>query len=431
MSRFARQLARSKWAQTASGLLLWAGGTFSGHALAQTPVPVAVAASRSGVPPYHLNKHTIKLPIQLDDKYRPMLQEIQLWIKETPSAAWTLREKAPATQTEFTFQAPRDGEYWFTMVTVDRKGKCVPADVSKEEPAMAVIVDTQAPQLDVMLLGSVLEGQLIQCDVRDAHPDAAKTRVQYQTADKIFRDLEPLAERPNVWCIPAQANITGQLRFCASDIAGNLATRECTVAQLPVPVQTAPSTQPGLPPGAPELAGPSLQAGRWSAIRAGRRTEVNHAACGEDRRTGDVARPSWFGLWACEQLRQHGSAESAAPGNCVEQASPARAADHANRRGGRASAGTQIIPGAVQTAPAVKPATPTTAKRRSCTRRSCWSTAIGCFSNTRSKRLVPAVSAASKSGVRATREEAGRKSARSRGARAWPRCNCLATACMG
>jgi hypothetical protein len=255
MSRFAQRLARSRWAQAASGLLLWAGGTFGGQVLGQMPEPAGATVPRSSVPPYHLNKRTIQLPIQLDDKYRPMLQEIQLWIKETPSAPWTLREKAPPTQTAFTFQAPRDGEFWFTMVTVDRKGKSVPADVSKEEPAMAVVVDTQPPQLDLLMLGSVPEGQLVQCDVRDAHPDVAKTRMQYQTADKLFRDLEPLADRPNVWCIPAQANITGQIRFCASDMAGNLATRECTVAQLPAPVQTAQHTQPALPtgvlPGAP------------------------------------------------------------------------------------------------------------------------------------------------------------------------------------
>jgi hypothetical protein len=264
MSRFARRLAHSKWAQAASGLLLWAGGTCSAQALGQLPEPAgAVAPQRAGVPLYHLNKHTIQLPIQLDDKARPLLQEIQLWIKETPTAPWTLREKVPPTQTAFTFQAPRDGEYGFTMVTVDRKGKCVPADVSREEPAMAVVVDTQPPHLDMLLLGSVPEGQLVQCDVRDNHPDAAKTRLQYQTADKLFRDLEPVADRPNVWCIPAQANITGNLRFCAADMAGNLATRECTVAQLPTPVQTAKGAPTVLPtlgslPAAP-LVGPSMQ----------------------------------------------------------------------------------------------------------------------------------------------------------------------------
>jgi hypothetical protein len=250
VQRFAARLTRSKWAQAASGLMLWAGGTLGGHALGQTPEPAAVVVpQRTSAATYHLNKFTIQLPIQLEDKYRPLLQEIQLWCKESPAAPWTLRDKAPPTQTAFNFQAPKDGEYFFTMVTVDRQGKCVPADIAKEEPAMAVVVDTQAPQLEPTLVGSLPEGHVIQCDVQDAHLDPARTRMQYQTADKVFRDLEPAQDRPNTWCIPAQANITGQLRFFASDLAGNVTTRECTLAQLSTPAKSTPakSAQAGLP----------------------------------------------------------------------------------------------------------------------------------------------------------------------------------------
>jgi hypothetical protein len=80
-----------------------------------------------------------------------------------------------------------------------------------------------------------------------------KTRLQYQTADKAYRDLEPLPDHPNVYCIPAQANTTGQIRVYASDLAGNLANRECNVSQLPTPAKIAqapPATlpTPSLPP---------------------------------------------------------------------------------------------------------------------------------------------------------------------------------------
>jgi hypothetical protein len=267
VQRFAARLARSKWAQAASGLMLWAGGTLGGSALGQQPEPAAaVAPQRTSVATYHLNKLTIQLPIQLEEKYRPLLQEIQLWCKESPAAPWTLRDKAPPTQAAFNFQAPRDGEYWFTMVTVDRTGKCVPADIAKEEPAMAVVVDTQPPQLEPMLVGSLPEGHVIQCDAQDAHLDPARTRMQYQTGDKVFRDLEPIQDRPNTWCIPAQANITGQLRFIAADLAGNVTTRECTLAQLPTLVKTTPAKSPQAalpiaPPVAPQAGAPLIMPG--------------------------------------------------------------------------------------------------------------------------------------------------------------------------
>jgi hypothetical protein len=253
------RLLDSIWTRAAAGLFLWAGGTsFTEVATAQTP-------ERTEIVQYHLNKSTIQLPIQLDEQFRPILQEIRLYSKDRLSAPWKLRDKAPPSQTAFTFKAPQDGQYWFMMVTVDRAGHCVPADVAKEEPAMAVVVDTQPPQADVTLLANVPEGQLIQCDVRDAHLDVTKTRVQYQTADRVFRDLAGLPNRPNVYCIPAQANVTGQIRVIGADHAGNVVTRECNLAELASSGKAPSAAQAPMTPSAvtpvvhqPVLEGPQL-----------------------------------------------------------------------------------------------------------------------------------------------------------------------------
>jgi hypothetical protein len=237
------RLIRSPWAQAAAGLILWAGGnTLSNPVTAQTP-------ARTEIAQYHLNKRTIQLPIQLDEQFRPILQEIRLYSKNKLSAPWTLQDKAPPSQATFTFRAPADGEYWFMMVTVDREGRCAPSDIAREEPAIAVVVDTQPPQAELTLVGTIAEGHLVQCDLRDAHLDPTRTRVQYQTADKVFRDVERVPERGNVYCIPTQANITGQIRVTGSDQAGNVVTRECTLAQLPTANKavTAPSDPLAVP----------------------------------------------------------------------------------------------------------------------------------------------------------------------------------------
>jgi hypothetical protein len=257
--RWSVRLARSRWIRAGASLALWAGVGVAQYAFAQTPEPAPMTApDRPAIARFPLNKHLIQLPIQLEEKYRPMLAEIHLYVKESPTAAWTLREKVPATQNSFTFKAPQDGEYWFTMVTVDRQGRQVPADVSKEEPAMVIIVDSQPPQVDLMLLGTVPEGQLIQCDIRDANPDPTRTRVQYQTGDKQFRDLEAAPDRPNIYCIPAQANTTGQIRIYASDIAGNVTSKEFNLTALASVTKSMPPA-PALP-GASDakLYGPQL-----------------------------------------------------------------------------------------------------------------------------------------------------------------------------
>jgi hypothetical protein len=230
-----RKLPR-RWLRAAAGLALWVGGgNLAEHALAQ---PAATNPEHAPAITAHLlNKHTIQLPIQLEERFRPLVKEIQLYYKEHPSAPWTLRDKALPTQASFTFKASHDGEYFFMMATIDRQGRCSPTDVAHEPPAMAVVLDTQKPKCEMVFVETVPEGQLVQCDVVDAHPDPSRTRVQYQTADKVFHDMEPLPDRPNVYCIPAQANTTGQLRAYVADLAGNFGTRECAIEQLPTPVR--------------------------------------------------------------------------------------------------------------------------------------------------------------------------------------------------
>lgn len=238
---------RARAAASVAGILLgWVGeGQLIGVADAQGPnlptsagavqpqrgAPVAPAAAEQPQKTY-LNKGIIQLPIQIDDRLRSQIQEIRLFVKDRPGAAWTMHSKGSGAQTAFTFQAPRDGEYAFAMVTVDRQGRCSPADVAQEPPGLVVVVDRQAPQLDLQNLGSSPEGQRVQCDVRDANVDPLKTRFFYQTGDKQFRPLEPEQGRPNVWCVPAQAVFTGVIRVEAMDLAGNPVGHEGNVSQL-------------------------------------------------------------------------------------------------------------------------------------------------------------------------------------------------------
>lgn len=286
---------RARAAASVAGLLLgWAGeGMFINEAVAQGPalptVPGAVPAQRTAAPApevaaptqkTYLNKAIIQLPIQIDDRLRSQIQEIRLYVKDRPGAAWTLHSKGGGVQTAFTFQAPHDGEYAFAMVTVDRQGRCTPADVTKEPPGLVVIVDRQPPQMELTSLGNTPEGQRVQCDVRDANVDPLKTKFFYQTGDKTFRPLEPEPGHPNVWCIPAQAVFTGAIRVETMDLAGNAAGHEGNVSQLsgargtpaaagtppanpnPNPSQTLPRTvnvpaPQGGPSGGPVLGGQS------------------------------------------------------------------------------------------------------------------------------------------------------------------------------
>jgi hypothetical protein len=212
-------------------LLGWTG---SGTLQAQTgnASPSAYTQSAPQVPRNYLNKNVIQLPIQIDAASRAKIREIHLYIKDHASAAWSLREKVGPAQTAFTIQLPRDGEYWFTMVTVDTQGRSFPSDLTKEPAGLNVVIDTQGPQIDLANLGVSAEGQLIQCDVSDPNLDAAQTRFFFQGGDGNFRPADPLPGRANVFCIPAQAVFSGVIRVMAQDFAKNESQREMHVNKM-------------------------------------------------------------------------------------------------------------------------------------------------------------------------------------------------------
>src|SRR6266704_6151004 len=122
-------LRKIAWGLPVLGLAGWLAWS-SGQALAQEPAAAPMPAKN------YLNKTTITLPIVIDERSRSQLQTVYLWVKEGPTQPWKLCDKAPPTQTSFTFKAPHEGEYWFNLVSVDQANRMTPADVTKEAPSL-------------------------------------------------------------------------------------------------------------------------------------------------------------------------------------------------------------------------------------------------------------------------------------------------------
>src|SRR5439155_25260150 len=63
------------------------------------------------------NKAHFRLPLKLADADRSDLQEVRPYAKST-TEGWSLKEAGAPGQPYFSFSAPRDDEYWFTVVIV-------------------------------------------------------------------------------------------------------------------------------------------------------------------------------------------------------------------------------------------------------------------------------------------------------------------------
>src|SRR5262249_7567632 len=105
------------------------------------PAQSAPVQGASNTPKSYLNKGNINLPIMINAADRPHIQEVQLYVKEGPQGQWVQRDRVPSTQSAFNYRTTQDGEYWFSVVTVDRAGKSIPADVTQQPPGIIVVID--------------------------------------------------------------------------------------------------------------------------------------------------------------------------------------------------------------------------------------------------------------------------------------------------
>jgi hypothetical protein len=191
----------------------------------------------------YTNRAAFKLPLRIEEQERLRLKEVRLYVKTGSQGSWTLKETVAPSQTEFIFRAPQEGEYAFCVVTVDKSGKCSPADVALAAPGLIVVVDKQPPDCDLRPVTSLAGVPMLRCDIRDANPDPSKTKLEYRAADMSWKSLQ--CEQPGLFRVPDPEALHGMVRATVVDLAGNSTTRE-----IPLMANAAPTPAPTAVPAA-------------------------------------------------------------------------------------------------------------------------------------------------------------------------------------
>ena len=186
-----------------------------------TPLPQAV----------HTNRATFRIPFQFDKQEISRLgaSEIRLYASLDNGAQWQhVQTVEPAAQ-KFEFQASVDGEYWFTVQTVDRNGQLHPGGPVMQ-PGLIVAVDSAQPTLQLELQ----QGQPGQVQLRwtsdDVAIDAQSLNLEYtQTGSPDWQQVAvlPAASGQTSWSVPlgGLVAVRGQIR----DLAGNAAAAQTAV----------------------------------------------------------------------------------------------------------------------------------------------------------------------------------------------------------
>jgi hypothetical protein len=174
----------------------------------------------------YTNRKAFKLPIQVDDRERSRLQKIQLYVKTHPAQPWALHDTIDPNQREFVYHTTQDGEYWFTLVTMDRAGRTSPPDVAADPPGLIVVVDREPPEVEVQPVALGAGHPCLQCNVRDANPDHTRTKLEYQSRDRSWQSLESMPDQLGSFRVPDPTILRGSVRATAADRAGNVVVRE-------------------------------------------------------------------------------------------------------------------------------------------------------------------------------------------------------------
>jgi hypothetical protein len=223
---------RTRWGRWLLGTCLALGGSVMLYRPAQTQVPPAHAPGSSTVIP--LNRTRFNLPIKMDENARSKVKKVRLYVK-VGSADWIQDQEAGPGVQSFTYNAAQDGEYWFTVATVDKLGHQVPADPGKQPPQLRVIVDTHPPAVDLHPWFVPTGETCLQCELHDANPDYQSIQIIYHGRDGFDHRLDPHPFRPGLFRVPEKEIWNGNVRVMAADKCGNRISRDVSLKGMQPP----------------------------------------------------------------------------------------------------------------------------------------------------------------------------------------------------
>jgi hypothetical protein len=206
-------------------------------------------------------KSEFRIPYQYDPAEIARLgaQEIQLFVSTNQGLQWHLVQAVLPQSGRFQFRAQADGDYWFSVQTIDRQGQSHPA--GQKRPGLIVRVDTTRPVLQLNLK-SIAGGKVeLSWNTDQTELDANSLRFQYtQTGMNEWQQLpvQTKSQGTTSWSIPAGGLVA--VRGAVKDKAGNESVSQVTV-QVPPQGTVVPNVnQPNsiLPPRQPAVPDPRV-----------------------------------------------------------------------------------------------------------------------------------------------------------------------------
>jgi len=265
-------------------------------ALAGTARPEEASESETAPKPIFTRQGRFAIPFRVENPAPNVSPptKIRLFVSENEGHNWHLDGEVAPTEKGFDFRTSHDGEYWFTIRSVDAQGHSYPDGAY--DPQLRVIVDTLAPRLELRAERGTDHEITIRWDVVDTAIDTATFKLEYQFGGGAWQTLavEPESQHlarltlvgETLWWPPAGSGKI-VLRASVADRAGNPAVSQFQLEGISPPA--AQTTTAAMPRNQPAAAGqPGRKLLEWpaepTAETLGR--SMPGAAAGGGRRAG-------------------------------------------------------------------------------------------------------------------------------------------------
>ncbi len=126
------------------------------------------------------NRRDFKIPFNINPADRPRYKQIQLVASSDSGGHWEIIDSTTPDRPSFRFKAPRDGEYWFAVRTLDTKNRLSPPDDAEIEPNMKVVVDTVLPIIHLEALPRRGSTVAVRWDLIDDRIDLSSLKLEFQ-----------------------------------------------------------------------------------------------------------------------------------------------------------------------------------------------------------------------------------------------------------
>lgn len=175
---------------------------------------------------------SFRIPFGVEPADRGRIKEVQLWVSTDLGRSWRAGVRTTPEQSSFpAYHAPRDGEYWFAVRTMDTKGRLFPRDEAEIRPSMRVLVDTTKPTIELAPDGR--RGSLagVRWEIRDEHLKPESLTIEYRAEGARDWRRVPIHEFKLIGAEEWDAATAGALgvRAWVEDQAGNRGVAETSL----------------------------------------------------------------------------------------------------------------------------------------------------------------------------------------------------------